>query len=201
MQIILANVRTPEEREGDLLAQVMANRRGEERLREIVARYGLPRVRRSAADLLDYSERVTRAMLRGIPDGEYRFEDFLDDDGVTDEPVRIAVALRIQRRSRRSGFHRIEPAGGGVGERELCDRGVGRDVLFPLPDRSGRALQRRAVAADSRDRAGAQRGECGAAGGDGGGQCGDFAAHHGRDSGRAGARRCRTGFPRRVRAP
>src|SRR5579863_5860995 len=49
MRIILANVRTPEEREGDLLAQVMANRRGEERLREIVSRYGLPRVRRSAA--------------------------------------------------------------------------------------------------------------------------------------------------------
>jgi N-methylhydantoinase B/oxoprolinase/acetone carboxylase alpha subunit len=96
MQIVLANVRTPEEREGDLLAQVMANRRGEDRLREIVARYGLPRVRRSAADLLDYSERVTRAMLRRIPDGEYRFEDFLDDDGITDEPVRIAVAVRIR---------------------------------------------------------------------------------------------------------
>jgi len=96
MRIILANVRTPEEREGDLLAQVMANRRGEERLREIVARYGLPRVRRSAAGLLDYSERITRAMLRGISDGEYRFEDFLDDDGITDKPVRIAVALRIK---------------------------------------------------------------------------------------------------------
>jgi N-methylhydantoinase B len=39
---------------------------------------------------------VTRAMLRRIPDGEYRFEDFLDDDGITDEPVRIAVAVRIR---------------------------------------------------------------------------------------------------------
>lgn len=96
MEIILANVRTPDERQGDLLAQAMANRRGEERLREIVARYGLARVRRSAADLLDYSERLTRAMLREIPDGEYFFEDFLDDDGVTDEPVRIAVTLRIR---------------------------------------------------------------------------------------------------------
>jgi N-methylhydantoinase B/oxoprolinase/acetone carboxylase alpha subunit len=96
MEIILANVRTPEEREGDLLAQAMANRRGEARLREIVERYGFARVRRSAADLLDYSERVTRAMLRQIPEGEYGFEDFLDDDGVTDEPVRIAVSLRIR---------------------------------------------------------------------------------------------------------
>jgi N-methylhydantoinase B len=51
---------------------------------------------RSAAALVDYSERVTRAMLRGIPDGEYRFHDFLDDDGVTDEPVRIQVAVRVK---------------------------------------------------------------------------------------------------------
>src|SRR3984885_9454500 len=96
MQIVLANVRTPEEREGDLLAQVMSNRRGEDRLLEIVSRYGLARVRRSAGELLNYSERVTRAMLRQIPDGEYRFHDFLDDDGVTDEPVRIAVTVRVK---------------------------------------------------------------------------------------------------------
>src|ERR1700733_11347673 len=96
MQIVLANVRTPEEREGDLMAQVMSNRRGEARLLEIVSRYGLARVRRSAADLQDYTGRVTRAMLRRIPDGEYRFHDFLDDDGVADEPVRIEVALRIK---------------------------------------------------------------------------------------------------------
>jgi N-methylhydantoinase B/oxoprolinase/acetone carboxylase alpha subunit len=78
------------------MAQVMSNRRGEARLLEIVSRYGLARVHRSAANLLDYTERVTRAMLRRIPAGEYRFEDFLDDDGVTDQPVRIAVALRVK---------------------------------------------------------------------------------------------------------
>jgi len=96
MELILANVRTPEEREGDLLAQVMAARRGETRLREISARYGLPRVKRSAAMLLDYTERLTRAMLREIPRGEYFFEDFLDSDGITEGPVRIAVTLRIK---------------------------------------------------------------------------------------------------------
>jgi N-methylhydantoinase B/oxoprolinase/acetone carboxylase alpha subunit len=78
------------------MAQVMSNRRGEDRLLEILSRYGLARVRRSAAELQNYSERVTRATIRQIPDGEYRFEDFLDDDGVTDEPVRIAVALRVK---------------------------------------------------------------------------------------------------------
>ncbi|MDE3195145.1 MAG: hydantoinase B/oxoprolinase family protein, partial [Acidobacteriota bacterium] len=96
MQLILANVRTPEEREGDLLAQVMATRRGEDRLRDVAKKYGLTRVKRSAAVLLDYTERVTRAMLREIPEGAYGFEDFLDSDGVTDEPVRIAVNLRIR---------------------------------------------------------------------------------------------------------
>jgi len=95
LRILLANVRTPQEREGDLLAQMMANRRGEVRLREIVERYGIARVRRSAAALMDYSERIMRATLRGIPDGQYRFEDFLDSDGVTAEPVRIAVSVRI----------------------------------------------------------------------------------------------------------
>ena len=95
MDLILANVRTPVEREGDLLAQVMAARRGEDRLREIASRYGLARVQRSASQLLDYTERMTRAMLRTIPAGTYAFEDFLDSDGITDTPVRIAVTLRI----------------------------------------------------------------------------------------------------------
>ena len=97
MNLVLANVRTPDERRGDLLAQMMSNRRGEQRLCEIVARYGTARTRKNAAALLDYSERVTRAMLRAIPDGDYRFEDFLDNDGVSREPVKIAVCVRIRR--------------------------------------------------------------------------------------------------------
>jgi len=79
-----------------LLAQTMANRRGDDRLCEIVARYGAVRTRKNAAALMNYSERVTREMLRGIPDGDYRFEDFLDDDGVSDDPVAIRVCVRIR---------------------------------------------------------------------------------------------------------
>jgi N-methylhydantoinase B/oxoprolinase/acetone carboxylase alpha subunit len=96
MQLILANVRTPEEREGDLLAQMMANRRGDERLRAIVHKYGLARVRRNMRELQHYSERMTRAAIRELPDGVYRFTDFLDSDGVTDRPVRIQVAIVIR---------------------------------------------------------------------------------------------------------
>jgi N-methylhydantoinase B/oxoprolinase/acetone carboxylase alpha subunit len=113
MNLILANVRTPDERRGDLLAQVMANRRGEERLREIIGRYGLSRTRKNAEALLDYSERVTRAMLREIPNGDYQFEDFLDDDGVTDQPVRIAVTLRIRRDRAEVDFTGSDPQAAG----------------------------------------------------------------------------------------
>jgi N-methylhydantoinase B/oxoprolinase/acetone carboxylase alpha subunit len=109
MALILANVRTPEEREGDLLAQVMASRLGEARLREIVDKYGLTRVRRSASALLDYTERLTRSMLREIPSGTYAFEDFLDSDGITNDPVRIAVTLRIEEDSAEVDFTGSSP--------------------------------------------------------------------------------------------
>jgi len=96
MRLILANVRTPEEREGDLLAQMMANRRGDERLRAIVHKYGRVRVTHNMRDLQNYSERMTRAAIRELPDGVYRFADFLDNDGVTERPVRIQVAIAIR---------------------------------------------------------------------------------------------------------
>jgi len=95
MGVLLTNVRTPEEREGDLLAQMMANRRGEERLREIVKKYGMRAVRHNMAALQNYSERMTRAAVRRLPDGVYRFVDYLDSDGITSRPVKIQVAITI----------------------------------------------------------------------------------------------------------
>jgi N-methylhydantoinase B/oxoprolinase/acetone carboxylase alpha subunit len=95
MDLVLANVRTPVERRGDLLAQLMAIRRGEQRLHELVARYGLKIVARNMRALQDYSERMMRAAISNLPAGVYRFEDELDDDGVSNRPVRIAVSLKI----------------------------------------------------------------------------------------------------------
>ena len=94
MQLILWNVRTPAEREGDLTAQISSARIGERRLLEMVAQYGRAEVEQYGRHLLEYSARMMRAALREIPDGAYRGEDFLDDDGVTDEPIRIAVTVR-----------------------------------------------------------------------------------------------------------
>src|SRR5258707_3215689 len=68
LRLILANVRTAEEREGDLLAQLMAIRRGEERLREMAAKYGLPRLKSNMRALQDYSERMMRAAIAKLPD-------------------------------------------------------------------------------------------------------------------------------------
>lgn len=93
--LILANVRTPDERAGDLRAQLAANARGVVRMQEMVSRYGADEVSKYAAELLAYTERLTRNLIRSIPDGEYVFEDFLDDDGVGNEPVPIRVTITI----------------------------------------------------------------------------------------------------------
>ncbi len=94
MQLLLTNVRTAGEREGDLTAQIAATRIGERRLLEMVAKYGRREVQSYQRHLLDYSARMMRAALRKIPDGMYRGEDFLDDDGITDGPLPIRVAIR-----------------------------------------------------------------------------------------------------------
>ncbi len=102
LRMVLANVRTPVEREGDLTAQLGACRIGSRRLVELVEKYGAARVERNMRDLLDYSERFLRAELAKLPSGTFSAEDFLDDDGVSDGPIRIAVTLRIDAKRRRA---------------------------------------------------------------------------------------------------
>ncbi|HUS04961.1 MAG TPA: hydantoinase B/oxoprolinase family protein [Bryobacteraceae bacterium] len=95
MELIFANVRTPSERSGDLLAQWMALQCGERRLLELVRRHGRARLLRNIAALQNYAERMMRAAIQRIPAGSYEFEDFLDDDGVLDEPIRIRVVITV----------------------------------------------------------------------------------------------------------
>lgn len=96
LALLLANVRTPVEREGDLSAQIAANRTGERRLREIVGQYGLPEVERYGSALLDYGERLMAEVIADIPDGSYAFEDVLDDDGAGTAaiPIRCRITVR-----------------------------------------------------------------------------------------------------------
>ncbi len=95
IQLICRNSRTPEERKGDLAAQMASIRVGERRLQEVVQRYGSSETLEHMEALLDYSERVTRQAIQRIPDGVYRVLDYMDDDGVTEELVPIAVAITV----------------------------------------------------------------------------------------------------------
>jgi N-methylhydantoinase B len=99
LQMILANVRTPEEREGDLGAQIAACNTGARRLQEVCERYGAARVHRATAELQSYAEQMTRSLLASLPPGEYSAEDFLDDDGINDAQVRVAVRIAIAKSS------------------------------------------------------------------------------------------------------
>ncbi|MEE9503299.1 MAG: hydantoinase B/oxoprolinase family protein, partial [Candidatus Aminicenantaceae bacterium] len=95
LHLILANVRTPEEREGDLLAQVAANNKGLQRLKEVIQKHGLRKVLRYGSYIQDYTEKILRDTLEQIPDGSYMFEDFMDDDGIRPNPVKISILLTI----------------------------------------------------------------------------------------------------------
>ena len=95
LDLILLNVRTPKEREGDLESQIGACRVGEQRVLQLAAKYGETNLQALIEELLDYSERLVRAELRKMPAGEFSAEDWLDDDGVTDVPRKIAVRLQF----------------------------------------------------------------------------------------------------------
>ena len=96
LHLLLANVRTPAEREGDLAAQVACCRLGARRICEVIAKYGIRETELYAGHLLEYSERMMRAELRNLRPGRYRAVDFLDGDSLNAGTVRIQVAVRIQ---------------------------------------------------------------------------------------------------------
>ena len=97
LDLILSNVRTPDERRGDLLAQVAANEVGARRLRDVIARYGLKKTLDYTGLIQDYAEKFLRETIRSIPDGTYAFADHLDDDGISARPLRIAVKIKVRR--------------------------------------------------------------------------------------------------------
>ncbi|MDQ3856874.1 MAG: hydantoinase B/oxoprolinase family protein, partial [Actinomycetota bacterium] len=91
LALLLANVRTPELRRGDLRAQLAANRLGEARLLALGERHGLDVLVDGFADVIAYAERRAREAVRALPDGEYRAEGEVEGDGVTDDDIPIRV--------------------------------------------------------------------------------------------------------------
>src|SRR5579863_3510425 len=110
LALLLANVRTPREREGDLTAQLAACRLGERRLMELAAKYGAPQAAFYLEALERYSARLMRQALARIPGGVYTAEDCLDDDGFSARPVRLRVTLRIRGDAAEVDFAGSSPA-------------------------------------------------------------------------------------------
>jgi len=131
-RLLLANVRTPEVRRGDLAAQLAACERGAGRYRELIARFGRAYVEGAVRDLLDYAERRTvEAVKRRVPAGRYEAEDCMEGDGVSDADIVIRAAIEVAADGRmRVDFAGTAPAARG---NVNCPLSVTRSaVLFVL---------------------------------------------------------------------
>lgn len=95
LDVVLANVRGAEEREGDVLAQMAATRDAEEHLHRLFAEHGTGTVLGAVAAIHDRAEAQMREALAAVPDGVYHGEDWLDDDAAGDEPVAVRVRVAI----------------------------------------------------------------------------------------------------------
>ena len=95
-KLILAQVRTPQERIGDLRAQAAANLIAKRRTVDLIEKYGLDIVRECTEELMNYSERKTRAEIEKIPDGEYVFTDYMEGDGIEDKSFKIQVKITVK---------------------------------------------------------------------------------------------------------
>ncbi|MEO8136641.1 MAG: hydantoinase B/oxoprolinase family protein, partial [Betaproteobacteria bacterium] len=96
LRIIHTNVRVPEQNRGDLNAQIACVNIGERKVHEIIERFGRDTVKVGIYQLLDYAEQQARALIRTIPDGEYSFADYADEDSVDGYPARICVTVKVQ---------------------------------------------------------------------------------------------------------
>ena len=95
VQIIKNSTRTPQYVEGDIQAQLGALRAARDEMQRLAAKYGADVVKQGMAEVLDYTQRMTAAAIRRIPDGEYEGVDYVDSDGFSDDPVYVRVKLIV----------------------------------------------------------------------------------------------------------
>ena len=94
--LILANIRSPRQTAGDFRAQIAASLLGQKRMAEIIAKFGEESVELFVDELIDYTERWAHAEISKLPDGVYEAENYLDDDGVSDRPIRLFLKAEIK---------------------------------------------------------------------------------------------------------
>ena len=95
-RLILANIRSPRQSTGDFRAQIAASLLGQKRMAEILTRFGAESVETFVDELIEYTERWARAEISKLPDGVYETEALLDDDGVSDRPIRLVLKVQIK---------------------------------------------------------------------------------------------------------
>lgn len=95
LEIIKSNIRLPKDSMGDFHAGMAANRVAEGRMVELFERYGVDAMTQAMDDLLDYGEAMIAEELKNLPQGTFYAEDWIDDDGITDEPIKVCVRIDI----------------------------------------------------------------------------------------------------------
>ncbi|MBP2198218.1 hydantoinase B/oxoprolinase family protein [Pantoea cypripedii] len=95
-RIMRLNVRVPDQNWGDFKAQLASVNVGERKIHEIIARFGVVDFLQGIDGMLEYAERQARSIIATIPDGEYFYADFADEDGEGGFPCRVAITLRVQ---------------------------------------------------------------------------------------------------------
>jgi N-methylhydantoinase B len=109
LDILMANVRAPEQSWGDLKAQIASCNTGERKVREMIAKFGADTFKQGIEDLLGYAEAQARAVVRRIPDGVYRFADYMDEDAVEGKPCRLNLAMTVKDGSLHFDFTGSDP--------------------------------------------------------------------------------------------
>ncbi|MDQ7028208.1 MAG: hydantoinase B/oxoprolinase family protein [Anaerolineae bacterium] len=109
MALIISNSRNPEERIGDIEAQLAAHRVGERRLMDIMVEHGVDVAHEHAAALMDYSLRMTESVIAAIPDGTYYYEDGLEGDGQTESDIPICATVTVKGKSMTVDFEGSAP--------------------------------------------------------------------------------------------
>ena len=153
-KLILAQIRSKHETAGDFRAQIAANATGVRRVTALVDRHGRETILATMEELLEYTERRTRAEIAALPPGVYEAEGTVDNDGYTDEPVVLKARVEIGAGRRPLRPDRLRPAAARARQLDLRDVVLRLRVRPQVPGRSGPAGQRRLLPARQPARAG-----------------------------------------------
>ena len=154
LRIIRVNSRAPETVMGKLNAEVASLRTGVARIRELYGKYGTDTVDASIERILAAGEEQARAAVRAMPDGEWEAEDWMDNDGVNGDLVRVHVRVVIKGGSHDDRLFRFEPEGRGSDQSRARHGALGGAYLLQEPDHAARTFEWRAVPAAQHRRAG-----------------------------------------------